>query len=123
MINFEWMSGPVVVWNVVSGEKETTIRSTGDHVAYLTFSSDGKRLLAKNYVGGRMRLLDVETGAIEAEEPGVPDTHGHRTLTGFPCKDLHQEVNTPAGHSPLHRDAVSARMLLQKCEGEAAKPC
>jgi len=74
MINFEWISGPVVVWSVVSGEKETTIGSAGAHVAHLTFSSDGKKLLAKNYVGGRMRLLDVETGTIEAEEPGVPDT-------------------------------------------------
>ena len=36
---------------------------------------------------------------------------GQRTLSAFSGKDLHQEIDTPAGHATLHDAAMLARML------------
>ena len=45
---------------------------------------------------------------------------GQRTLSSFSGKDLHQEVNTPAGHATLHDVAFLAWMVLDQAQGEAA---
>jgi hypothetical protein len=47
---------------------------------------------------------------------------GQRTLSRFPGKDLHQEVNAPACHTTLHDIALLSWMLLDQTQCKAAQP-
>lgn len=47
---------------------------------------------------------------------------GQRTLSSFACKDLHQEVDVPAGHASLHDVTVFARMLLDQTQRHPSQP-
>jgi len=60
-------------------------------------------------------LATVERGTVERGR-------GQRTLNVLSGKDLHQEVDTPTGHSPLHDIAFLSGMLLDEAEGNPPKP-
>jgi len=58
-------------------------------------------------------------GVAMSFERGPGGYQGQRTLSTFTSKDLHQEVNTPAGHATLHDVAFLAWMLLDQAQSEA----
>ena len=47
-------------------------------------------------------------------------TQGQRTLSSFSGKELHQEVEAPAGHAAFHDVALLARVLLDQAQCQAA---
>ena len=53
---------------------------------------------------------------------GTDGRQGCRTLTCFQANDLREEIDIPAGHSPLHGDALFVRVLFQQRDCETFEP-
>jgi WD40 repeat protein len=63
--------GEVMLWDLTSGKEVRTLRGGKWLVTYLTFTPDGKRLLAAD-VGGTVKVWDVKSGE---EVRSFPYTH------------------------------------------------